>query len=116
MARPTVRIESGHQRSLNVQLDLEARGFQQFPTDWRAKRFGFGFLVVVSHSGLKGLCTDSSGNVYVASKSSDAVLVFDQNGNQVTSISKRDPIGVAIANNLLIVTGGVSQKTEVGFL
>ncbi len=46
--------------------------------------------------GPRGLATDAKGRVYVASKGADAVIVFDRSGNQIGTVPKEDPIGVAV--------------------
>ncbi len=46
--------------------------------------------------GPRGVAVDSAGRVYVASKGNDAVMVFDSRGNQLGSVPKTDPIGVAM--------------------
>jgi DNA-binding beta-propeller fold protein YncE len=46
--------------------------------------------------GPRGVAVDSGGRVYVASKGNSAVMVFDSKGNQLGSVPKDDPIGVAV--------------------
>ena len=67
-----------------------------------------------SVGGPRGLAVDeANGVVFVASKDANAVLGFSSvNGSLVASISKTDPIGVAVYNNLIIVSSGQTGFVE----